>query len=128
MESAGIGRETAIFPDQLAPVVRVARDDAWFMEATRWGFPPPPNLGTRPVTDVRNVASPYWRGWLKPEFRCLGPATSFCDYTDSQPRVPHWFALGPDRAQQGEHPLFAFLRHRAERAGPANPRKAMSVS
>jgi putative SOS response-associated peptidase YedK len=54
------------------------------MEAMRWGFPPPPNLGSRPVTNVRNVASPYWRGWLKPEFRCLVPATSFCDYTDIQ--------------------------------------------
>jgi putative SOS response-associated peptidase YedK len=30
------------------------------------------------------------------------PATSFCEYTDGQPKVPHWFALGADR------PLFAF--------------------
>jgi putative SOS response-associated peptidase YedK len=116
----------AIFPDQLAPVLRVARDGGRIMEAMRWGFPPPPNLGTRPVTNVRNVASPYWRGWLKPEFRCLVPATSFCEYTDSQPKVPHWFALGPDRppfafagiwrpwagtrkGEAGEHLLFAFL-------------------
>jgi putative SOS response-associated peptidase YedK len=27
----------------------------------RWGFPPPPKVGTQPVTNVRNVASPYWR-------------------------------------------------------------------
>ena len=40
--------------------------------------------------------------WLKPEFRCLVPATSFCEYTDSQPKVPHWFALDESR------PLFAF--------------------
>jgi putative SOS response-associated peptidase YedK len=32
------------------------------------------------------------------------PATSFCEYTDGQPKVPHWFALGADR------PLFAFAR------------------
>ena len=51
---------------------------------------------------MRNTASSYWRPWLKPEFRCLVPATSFCEYTDSQPKVPHWFALGDDR------PLFAF--------------------
>jgi putative SOS response-associated peptidase YedK len=116
----------AIFPDQLAPVVRVGSDGARVMEAMRWGFPPPPNLGTRPVTNVRNLASPYWRGWLKPEFRCLVPATSFCEYTDSQPKVPHWFALAPDRppfafagiwrpwtgtrkGETGEHLLFAFL-------------------
>lgn len=116
----------AIFPDQLAPVVRVGRDGARVIEAMRWGFPPPPNLGTRPVTNVRNTASPYWRGWLKPEFRCLVPATSFCEYTDSLPKVPHWFALGADRSpfafagiwrpwtgtrkgETGEHLLFSFL-------------------
>jgi putative SOS response-associated peptidase YedK len=104
----------------------VGRDGVRVMEAMRWGFPPPPNLGKRPVTNVRNVASPYWRGWLKPEFRCLVPATSFCEYTDSQPKVPHWFALAPDRpafafagiwrswtgtrkSETGEHLLFAFL-------------------
>jgi putative SOS response-associated peptidase YedK len=92
----------AIFPDQLAPVIRVERDGERMMETMRWGFPPPPKLGTRPVTNVRNAASSYWRSWLRPEFRCLVPATSFCEYTDSQPKVPHWFALGPDR------PLFAF--------------------
>jgi putative SOS response-associated peptidase YedK len=41
-------------------------------------------------------------GWLKPAYRCLVPATSFCEYTDSLPKVPHWFALEVDR------PLFAF--------------------
>ena len=49
----------AIFPDQLAPVVRVGHDGAHAMEMMRWGFPPPPNLGTRPATNVRNTASPY---------------------------------------------------------------------
>jgi len=28
--------------------------------------------------------------------------TSFCEYTDSQPKIPHWFALDERR------PLFAF--------------------
>jgi putative SOS response-associated peptidase YedK len=54
------------------------------------------------VTNARNTSSPYWRYWLeKPQFRCVIPATSFCEWTDSTPKVPHWFALGPDR------PLFA---------------------
>jgi putative SOS response-associated peptidase YedK len=116
----------SVFPDQLAPVIRVERDGSREMLDMRWGFPPPPNLGTRPVTNVRNVKSPYWRAWLKPEFRCLVPATSFCEYTDSTPKVPHWFALGADRpvfafagiwrpwtgtrkGDTGEHLLFAFL-------------------
>ena len=130
----GVGRDAtanqpplpAIFPDQMAPVIRVDRDRTRVMEAMRWGFPPPPNLGTRPVTNVRNTASPYWRGWLKPAFRCLVPATAFCEYTDSQPKVAHWFALSPERpvfafagiwrpwtgtrkGEAGEHHLFAFL-------------------
>ena len=62
----------------------------------RWGMPSPPKFVTgidRGVTNIRNVASPHWRGWLKPENRCLVPATSFCEYTDKTPKVPTWFAL-----------------------------------
>lgn len=91
-----------IFPDQLAPVVR--RTEAGReLTMMRWGFPPPPNAGTQPVTNVRNVASPYWRPWLKPAFRCLVPVSSFSEYADTKPRkTPVWFALSEER------PLFAF--------------------
>jgi putative SOS response-associated peptidase YedK len=92
----------AIFPDTMAPVVRTARDGARELAMMRWGFPPPPNLGNAPVTNVRNAGSPYWRGWLKPEFRCVVPATSFCEWTDSRPKVTHWFARDESR------PLFCF--------------------
>jgi putative SOS response-associated peptidase YedK len=115
----------AIYPDQLVPVVRVDSGER-MMETMRWGFPPPPNVSTRPVTTVRNTTSSYWRAWLKPEFRCLVPATSFWEYTDSQPKLPHWFAIGQDRppfafagiwrrwsgvrkGEDREHLLFAFL-------------------
>jgi len=94
----------AIYPDMLAPVVRIAKDGERQLEMMRWGFPPPPNLGARPVSNVRNVKSPYWRPWLKPEFRCLAPASSFCEWTDGAPKTPHWFAL---RGQE-PRPLFAF--------------------
>ena len=90
----------AIFPDQLAPVV-VKRDATRTVETMRWGFPPPPNVGGRPVTNVRNVASPHWRGWLKPQYRCLVPATAFSEYQDGS-KLPTWFALDETR------PLFAF--------------------
>jgi putative SOS response-associated peptidase YedK len=90
-----------IFPDQLAPVVRNVQDGSRELTMMRWGFPPPPQ-DDRPVTNVRNVKSPYWRAWLKPEFRCLVPATSFCEWTDSRPKVTHWFALDESR------PVFAF--------------------
>ena len=97
-----------ILPDQLAPVIRLDANGGRTLDRLRWGFPRLLKLsaagaaGNRPVTNVRNYASSYWRGWLKPGFRCLVPATSFCEYTDSQPKVPHWFALDDDR------PLFAF--------------------
>ena len=86
----------------MAPIVRTARDRERELRMMRWGFPPPPNLGTAPVTNVRNLKSPYWRGWLKAEWRCLVPATSFCEWTDSRPKVTHWFALDESR------PLFTF--------------------
>jgi putative SOS response-associated peptidase YedK len=92
----------AVYPDTMAPVVRVARDGERELTMMRWGFPPPPNLGRAPVTNVRNVKSPYWRFWVKTEWRCLVPATSFCEWSGSRPKVPHWFALDESR------PLFAF--------------------
>lgn len=92
----------AIFPDQLAPVVGLSKEGVREVVTLRWGFPPAGG-GKRPVTNVRNLNSSYWRGWLeKPRFRCLVPATSFVEYTDSAPKVAHWFALGDDR------PLFCF--------------------
>ena len=91
-----------IFPDQMAPVVRTG-DAGRELTMMRWGFPAPPGVpGNRPVTNIRNTASAYWRAWMKPEFRCLVPVTAFCEYAAGKPAVPHWFALNDDR------PLFAF--------------------
>lgn len=92
----------AIYPDSLAPIIRFNRAGEIELIMMRWGFPPPPNLASAPVTNIRNTKSPYWRTWLKPDFRCLVLATSFCEWTDSRPKLPHWFALGDHR------PLFAF--------------------
>jgi putative SOS response-associated peptidase YedK len=60
-----------------------------------------------PVTNIRNTASPHWRGWLKPENRCLVPANSFAEYApepnpETKKKDVVWFALNDDR------PLFAF--------------------
>src|SRR5687768_5448993 len=90
-----------IFPDTLAPIVRLDEKGARHLTVMRWGFPPPQG-GSRPVTNIRNTKSSFWSNWLKPEFRCLIPATSFCEWTDSRPKIPHWFALNETR------PLFAF--------------------
>jgi putative SOS response-associated peptidase YedK len=91
----------SIFPDQMAPVVRLAKDGTREMQPMRWGLPPPQS-GQHPVTNIRNTQSSWWRPWLEPRWRCLVPANSFCEWTDARPKVPHWFALGAGR------PLFAF--------------------
>ena len=117
-----------VFPDMLAPVVRLDERGSRELDTMRWGFPPPPKAGARPITNVRNVASPFWRNWLKPEFRCLVPVTSFCEWSDSRPTRQHWFEMAaPDAAPifacagiwrpwrgtrkgvTGEHRLFSFL-------------------
>jgi putative SOS response-associated peptidase YedK len=92
----------AVFPDQMAPVVRAGRDGVREMLAMRWGLPGPESAGARPVTNIRNTESAWWRPWLEPRWRCLVPANSFCEWTDTRPKIPHWFALANDR------PLFAF--------------------
>jgi putative SOS response-associated peptidase YedK len=92
----------AIFPDQMAPVAAASKEGLREVTMMRWGFPPA-GAGKRPVTNVRNLKSSYWRAWLEnPRYRCVVPATSFVEYTDSQPKVAHWFALGDER------PLFCF--------------------
>lgn len=108
----------AIFPDNLAPVVRNGSDGRELM-LMRWGMPSPPQFAGPPITNIRNTTSPHWRRWLKPEGRCLVPFTSFSEYNDAaNPKSlkggdgsPHpmagkkdvvWFALDNDR------PLAAF--------------------
>src|ERR1700739_3929082 len=65
-------------------------------------MPPPPRAGGYPVTNIRNTSSPHWRGWLKPESRCLVSANSFAEYApESNPVTGKkdvvWFALNEDR-------------------------------
>jgi putative SOS response-associated peptidase YedK len=68
-----------VFPDYPAPVVRNT-DAGRALTKMRWGMPPPLTNGGVPVTNIRNTSSPHWRGWLKPENRCLVPANSFAEY------------------------------------------------
>jgi hypothetical protein len=55
------------------------------MTMMRWGIPPPPRAGGPPVTNIRNMSSPHWPGWLKPENRCLVPPTASQNTRLSQP-------------------------------------------
>ena len=90
-----------VFPDYPAPVVRNtdsgtrAGDDAL-------GHAAPPRTGGPPVTNIRNTSSPHWRGWLKPENRCLVPFNSFAEYApepnpETKKKDVVWFALNDDR-------------------------------
>src|ERR1700722_4587525 len=87
-----------VFPDQMAPIVRNGADGERELVMARWGMPGPPQFGGAPITDIRNVGSPHWRGWVGKQNRCIVPATSFCEYADTKPRkTPKWFALSQDR-------------------------------
>jgi putative SOS response-associated peptidase YedK len=72
----------------------------------RWGMPNPPKFPGI-STNIRNLKSPHWRAWLKPENRCLVPVNSFAEYApEPNPATKKkdvvWFALNDDR------PPFAF--------------------
>ena len=139
-----------IFPDGMAPVVLTRPTDGQReLMMMRWGFPSPAPKGPPLVTNVRNTASRYWKQYLRPEFRCLVPVTSFCEYDHrSGKAVPTWFALDDSRPLfffagiwrswqgtrgtkanpvEGNHMLFSFLTAEANAEVGAVHEKAMPV-
>ena len=96
-----------IFPAYKAPVLRRNGDGGLKLDMMTWGFPGPQAAGGRPVTNVRNLTSPFWRSALKdPARRCLVPVTKFCEWTaEPDPATKRkskvWFG-------HNEHPVFAF--------------------
>jgi putative SOS response-associated peptidase YedK len=105
----------AVYPDTMAPVVRVARDGVRELTMMRWGL------------RRRQTA-----------------ATSFCEWGDSRPKVTHWFALdesrplfafagiwrlwtGERKGETGRHELFSFLTTEAYEAVRPVHAKAMPV-
>ena len=98
-----------IYPGYQAPVLRRSEEGGLKLDWMEWGFPGPASAGSRPVTNVRNLASPFWRSALnEPSRRCIVPATSFCEWTaepdpDTKRKSKVWFGL-----RQEEQPVFAF--------------------
>ena len=93
-----------IYPGYKAPVLR--NDEGKLkLEMMSWGFPGPQAAGGRPVTNVRNLSSPFWRNALNdPARRCIVPVTSFCEWTgEVGSKTKCWFGM-----QEAAHPLFAF--------------------
>lgn len=133
-ERLNLEPEVEVYPDRPAPVIR-NNGDARELVALTWGMPTPPNiLGDRPdtgVTNIRNVTSPHWRRWLRPESRCIVPWTRFCEWEDTKPRkTKRWFAINDSEPlaffagiwtdwhgvrgsmknpRDGDHQLFGFL-------------------
>jgi len=99
-----------IYPDQIAPVV-VADGSGRQLEMMRWGWPPFGEV-KRPITNVRNLASPMWRSALAdPARRCLVPVTAFSEWSAAPDPLTgrkrkHWFDLLAN-SQEGDS-LFAF--------------------
>jgi putative SOS response-associated peptidase YedK len=90
-----------VYPNTLAPIVRVGEDGQREIARTTWGMPTPPayikgNYDPG-VTNIRNANSPHWRRWLGPTSRCVVPFTSFAEPDPARKvpgdRVPNaWFA------------------------------------
>jgi putative SOS response-associated peptidase YedK len=75
-----------VFPDYPAPIVRNGPDGVRELMLARWGMPGPPQFGGAPITNIRNTASPHWRGCFNVGHRCVVPFNSFCEYADTKPR------------------------------------------
>ncbi|MBT9445626.1 MAG: SOS response-associated peptidase family protein [Hyphomonadaceae bacterium] len=122
-----------LYPDRIALVARMNENGALEPDLMRWGFPP---VKSSLVTNVRNTRSEttgalnnFWRHWLKPDFRCLVPATSFAEFSFAPPKGERWFEPTDSEMMcfagiwrpwtgvrgtkahpvDGEHRLFAFL-------------------
>jgi putative SOS response-associated peptidase YedK len=91
-----------VAPGHFAPVVIRGEDGARHLVPRQWGVPPPPK-GDHVVTNVRNLASPFWIGTLRhTKFRCLVPATRFQEWGGTKgARTQHWFSVPST-------PVFAF--------------------
>lgn len=99
----------AIYPGKAAPVLRRGEGGGLLLERMTWGFPGPAASKGRPVTNVRNLASPFWRSALaNVERRCIVPVTRFCEWTaepdpETNRKRKVWFGMHEDH-----EPLFAF--------------------
>jgi len=82
-----------LFPKRIGYVVR-NESGARVLDVATWGFPPPA-AGRAPVTNVRNLASPFWRTALsRPDRRCLVPFTDFCEWEGEKgSKVARWFSV-----------------------------------
>lgn len=142
-----------IYPDRDAAIIRSIDPRTTELAMARWGFPVV-RKGARPITNIRNLNSSWWRNvngeyLLSAKYRCLVPVTAFAE----PPRNPTWFAVpnkplvffagiwrpwtgkrlmqveGKTRRQQteGDYELFSFLTTEANEIVKSYHDKAMPV-
>lgn len=96
-DSPNLPASADFYPGRDAPTVTAISAAARAIMMMRWGVPPPPGVRT-PVTNVRNLGSPFWRSMLGPDFRVLVPVSQFCEWSAtadpaSGRKRQHWFGL-----------------------------------
>lgn len=106
-----------VAPGRPAPVI-IRQDNRVRAIVPRiWGVPPPPRV-EKPITNIRNLESPFWIGSLRHVgSRCLVPVTCFQEWGGrSGARTQHWFSLPSQPVfafagiwRDSEVPSFAFL-------------------
>lgn len=105
--AAAFTPKTAIFPGQVAPVIRNADDGERELVEMNWGFLLlRKGYAPKRVTNIRSdkASSPFWRTALEKR-RCLVPATAYCEPHGSKtPAEWTWFALKGDEPR----PPFSF--------------------
>lgn len=91
-----------VAPGKPGHIVR-EEDGQRLLSAMSWGFP----FQGKPVTNVRNYTSPFWRSALaNPARRCLVPVTEFQEWSvapmpDTGKKKAFWFSVP-------SQPIFAF--------------------
>lgn len=106
-----------VAPGRPAPVI-IRQDNRVRAIVPRiWGVPPPPRV-EKPITNIRNLESPFWIGSLRHVgSRCLVPVTRFQEWGGrAGSRTQHWFSLPSQPVfafagiwRDSEVPSFAFL-------------------
>ncbi len=99
-DTANLPPYDEIYPGYSAPVLRRTESGTLKLDHMKWGFPGPQAAGGKPVTNVRNLNSGFWRNALNdPKRRCIVPVTSFCEWTaepdpETKRKAKVWFGLG----------------------------------
>ncbi len=135
-----------VWPKRQALVVRTD-DGAPLGARMAWGVPVtlpgkrPGTTVTKPVTNLRNTGSPFWKGMLaNPAQRCLVPFSRFAEPKPGKDEVTgrpaeHWFGLAEGKAGafagvwriHDGVPVFAFLTCEPNNLVAPHHPKAMPV-